>query len=166
MSGRDLSDEDKRAWRAATRHVRPISGRRGLQAPVIPVSYRFGRPSIAPLSRPDSPAGAPKNGPQNRQNEKSVRRGKQVVSASLDLHGHTQDSAWRALPQFLANEQARGSKCVIIITGKGKLGEGVLRRNFLHWLDMPEARALVTGYAPAHARHGGGGAWYVFLKKR
>ena len=89
-----------------------------------------------------------------------------MISASFDLHGHSQDSAWNILPQFLAREQARGSRCVVVITGKGRLGGGVLRRNFLHWLEMPEARALISGYAPAHARHGGGGAWYVFLRKR
>ena len=104
--------------------------------------------------------------PQNRQNERAVRRGKQPISASFDLHGHTRDSAFQVLPRFLRMEQARGSQCVIVITGKGKRGEGVLRQGFLNWLELPEARALISGYAPAHSRHGGTGAWYVFLRRR
>lgn len=160
MSGRDLSDKDKRAWAAATRSVKPLSGRRGT-------------PSGTPRLRTDSPLVPhiqPKNKafatPQNRQNERSVRRGKQAVSASFDLHGHTRDSAFQVLPGFLRREQARGSRCVIVITGKGQRGEGVLRKTFLNWIDLPEARALISGYAPAHAKHGGGGAWYVFLRRR
>ena len=70
------------------------------------------------------------------------------------------------LYQPVLREQAKGAQCVIVITGKGKSGKGVLKRAFLNWLDLPEARALVSGYAPAHAKHGGGGAWYVFLRRR
>ena len=77
-----------------------------------------------------------------------------------------QDSAWRLLPQLLSREQSKGSRCVVVITGKGRDGEGVLRRNFLRWLEMPEVRHLISGFAPAHAKHGGGGAWYVYLRKR
>lgn len=162
MSGRDLSDTDKKVWAAATRHVRPLEGRRASPSrqPKIDVPADFMSAHLkAPSKR--NPAA-----PQNRQNEKPVRRGKQQISASIDLHGHTQESAWRLLPQFLSREQAKGSRCVIVITGKGRSGEGVLRRNFLQWLEMPEARHLVSGYAAAHAKHGGGGAWYVYLRKR
>ncbi len=145
------------------RHVRPLTGRGG--AAGLRRSTR-GHETLAPTlpsTRKNRTVPAP---PQHRGGDKRVRRGKQLVSASFDLHGHTQDTAWRLLPQFLAREQARGAQCVIVITGKGRYGDGVLRRNFLHWLDLPEARGLVSGFAPAHARHGGGGAWYVFLRKR
>lgn len=160
MSRRDLTDKDKRAWTAATRTVTRLQGRRGT-------------PSGTPRSRDDTEALMPAPSrtkahaaPQNRQNERAVRRGRQAISASFDLHGHTRDSAFQVLPGFLAREQAKGSQCVIVITGKGQSGEGILRRAFLNWLDLPEARALISGYAPAHAKHGGGGAWYVFLRRR
>lgn len=160
MTGRNLSDKEKRAWDAASRNVTPLSGRRGT-------------PSGSPRKReePDyashpPPRSKPYAAPQNRQNERSVKRGRQEISSSFDMHGHTRDSAFRVLPAFLAREQAKGSRCVIVITGKGKSGEGVLRRAFLNWMDLSEARTLISGYAPAHAKHGGGGAWYVFLRKR
>jgi|GEM_PF-738280 len=160
MSRRDLTDKDKRAWAAASRHVTPLKGRRGT-------------PAGSSRQREDSEFSFPipsrtktYSAPQNRQNERQVRRGRQAISASFDLHGHTRNSAFQVLPSFLAREQAKGSQCVIVITGKGKSGEGVLRRAFLDWLDQPEGRALISGYAPAHAKHGGAGAWYVFLRRR
>lgn len=162
MSGRDLSDMDKIAWQAATRHVRPLAGRRGGQ---LGRAKTVAAADEAVAVRVSGPVKAAVSKPQNRENEKTVRRGRQVVDASFDLHGHTQSTAWRLLPQFLAREQARGARCVIVITGKGASGDGVLRRNFLHWMEMPEARHLVSGFAPAHAKHGGGGAWYVFLRR-
>jgi len=160
MSGRDLSDKEKRAWAAASRNVTPLSGRRGTPAGI---SRKKDEPEPAsPIaSRSKSFAS-----PENRQNERSVRRGRQAISATFDMHGHTRDSAFRVLPGFLSREQAKGSQCVIVVTGKGKSGEGILRRAFLNWIDLPEARALISGYAPAHAKHGGGGAWYVFLRRR
>ena len=160
MSSRDLTDKDKRAWAAASRTVKPLTGRRGTPAGT-PRPREESSALVAPKLR-----NRPLPVPQNRQNEKSVRRGKQAISASFDLHGHTRDSAFQVLPRFLRMEQAKGSQCVIVITGKGKLGEGVLRHSFLQWLEMPEARALISGYAPAHAKHGGTGAWYVFLRRR
>ena len=54
---------------------------------------------------------------------------------------------------------------MLVITGKGKEGQGVLRRNFLLWLESPGARRLVSGYAESHPKHGGAGAFYVFLRK-
>lgn len=160
MSGRNLSDKEKRAWAAASRNVTPLSGRRGTPAGV---SRKKDDPE--PMARAASRTKA-YAAPQNRQNERTVRRGRQAISASFDLHGHTRESAFRVLPAFLAREQANGSQCVIVITGKGKAGQGVLRQAFLNWLDLPEARGLISGFAPAHAKHGGGGAWYVFLRRR
>ena len=160
MSRRDLTDKEKRAWAAASRSVKPLTGRRGTPA---------GTPRARDepnLLMPPKLRNRPLPVPQNRQNERVVRRGKQPVSATFDLHGHSRETAFQVLPRFLRLEQAKRSPCVIVITGKGKRGEGILRQAFMHWLETPEARALISGYAPAHAKHGGGGAWYVFLRRR
>lgn len=176
MTKRRLTEEEQKAWDRVRKSVRPIkSGQRSrikrdvadnplIQTPAPdpkPVSRE--KPSQAGISPVHHRYAA---GLQNRGSEKKVRRGKVEVSASFDLHGHTQESAWSALPAFLIREQARGSRCVIVITGKGRLGEGVLRRNFLRWIEMPDAKALVSGYAQAHPRHGGSGAFYLFLRRR
>ena len=77
-----------------------------------------------------------------------------------------QDTAWRALITFLALSRADGMRCVLVITGKGRLGTGVLRARFLDWLSGPDLRDLVSGYSAAHTRHGGEGAFYVMLKRQ
>jgi DNA-nicking Smr family endonuclease len=95
---------------------------------------------------------------------KRVRRGQTEIDARLDLHGHTQDTARAELASFLARERAAGSRCVLVITGKGRQGAGVLRARFLDWIAGPDIRPLLAGYSRAHARHGGDGAFYVLLK--
>jgi DNA-nicking Smr family endonuclease len=105
-------------------------------------------------------------GPADRSGEKKVRRGQSEVHAILDLHGHTQVSATRELSAFLQRERSRGARCVLVITGKGRGGEGVLRRRFVEWLETPSTRHSVSGYAPAHPRHGGEGAFYLFLRRQ
>ncbi|MEL6259042.1 MAG: Smr/MutS family protein, partial [Pseudomonadota bacterium] len=107
----------------------------------------------------------PRSPPADRSGERKVRRGQWSIDGTLDLHGHTQASADSALRAFLHFHSAMGARCVLVITGKGRQGEGILRRRFLDWLETHEARALSSGYAPAHRKHGGGGAWYVFLRR-
>ncbi len=103
--------------------------------------------------------------PANRAGEKRVRRGKLEIGASLDLHGHTQDTGRAALGRFLRAAAKRGDRTVIVITGAGRGGEGVLKRALPEWLAASDLRALVSGFAQAHRSHGGAGAFYVFLKR-
>ena len=94
-----------------------------------------------------------------------MRRGRVELDATLDLHGHTQASGRAALARHIASACARGARAIIIVTGSGRSGEGVLKRRLPEWLAEPDLRPLVTGFAQAHRKHGGGGAYYVFLKR-
>ena len=172
MSHRRLTPDEARAWARVARTVKPI-GPKTEEIETFIDALEHGEPVLrhgkgkTAAPAPQVPVPKPPKTPappQNRANEKRVRRGKLELAGRFDLHGHTQISADAALPEFLKRKQAEGARCVLIITGKGKGGEGVLRRNFLRWLEMPAARALVSGYSEAHPRHGGSGAWYVFLR--
>jgi DNA-nicking Smr family endonuclease len=172
MSQRRLTPDEARAWARVARTVKPI-GPKTEDIETFIDALEHGEPVLrhgkakAPAAPAKPAPTAPKTPavPQNRANEKRVRRGKLELAGRFDLHGHTQITADAALPEFLSRKQAEGARCVLIITGKGRGGEGVLRRNFLRWLEMPAARLLVSGYSEAHARHGGSGAWYVFLRQ-
>lgn len=94
-----------------------------------------------------------------------MRRGRVELGATLDLHGHTQASARAVLARFIAAAAQRGERAVIVVTGSGLAGEGVLKRRLPEWLAEPDLRPLVTGFARAHRKHGGGGAYYVFLRQ-
>lgn len=177
MTGRPLRPEEKRAWARVVKSVRARPG-------IVPLdtmeeimsgaSGSSGKPSKKPRPQgvprgitPSIDARVSSHGAvANRGHERKVRRGQMPIAATLDLHGHTQTSAHDKLTRFLASQKALGASCVLVITGKGKQGEGILRRRFLQWLESAEAKGLASGYAPAHRKHGGGGAWYVFLRLR
>ncbi|MCA8886584.1 MAG: Smr/MutS family protein [Hyphomonadaceae bacterium] len=163
---RDLTAEEKRLWRRAATGVKT---RKPLPAAMDePDEARVLRqaPSAAPpktvLVPPRSQSVLP---PQDRGNEKRVRRGKLEIGGKLDLHGHTQESGRAALVRFLHSAQARGDRTVIVITGVGRGGEGILRRRLPEWIAERDLRTCVSGFAPAHRTHGGAGAFYVFLKR-
>jgi DNA-nicking Smr family endonuclease len=95
-----------------------------------------------------------------------LSRGREAVAARIDLHGLTQDAARAALTRFVARSAEEGWRAVLVITGKGVGGDGVLRRRVPDWLAEPPIRAYVAGVSEAHRRHGGEGALYVALKRR
>lgn len=171
MSRRTLSPEEARAWARVAASVKPI-GRKAEDLADLKAALGDGAADPPPAPQEASVSKAPKpkkpkepGPPSERSREKKVRRGKLLLAAQFDLHGHTQASAARALPAFLGDQQADGARCVLVITGKGREGQGILRRNFLIWLESPAARRLVSGYAESHPKHGGSGAFYVFLRK-
>ena len=146
------------------------------QSPVPPISPPSPQPSGSLRPSPPRPPGisithTPKPAPADRSGERRVRRGQVEIEAKLDLHGYTQDQAHAALIRFLFQAHARGFGAVLVVTGKGGVradGEaapGVLKRRSPEWLAAPALRAIVSGVAAAHRRHGGSGALYVFLRR-
>lgn len=97
-----------------------------------------------------------------------LRKGRLRPQGRLDLHGLTADRALHALNAFLADAQRNDKRCVLVITGKGSMkeGGGVIRRELPAWLNAPGNRARVLGFAGAQPADGGGGAFYVLLKRR
>ncbi len=104
-----------------------------------------------------------------------MTKGKLMPEARLDLHGMTLSEAHPELIRFVLNAQSDGLRLVLVITGKGKRGEdigpipqrmGVLRHQVPHWLRLPPLGQAVLQVAEAHLRHGGSGAYYVYLRRR
>ncbi len=81
---------------------------------------------------------------------------------------HTQVQAHAALDAFVAGRQQRGLRCVLVITGKGRVSRegGVLRAEVPRWLDQSPNRARVLAITHAQPKHGGAGALYVLLKRK
>ena len=78
----------------------------------------------------------------------------------------THDRARAALEGYIRRVWDEGCREVLVITGKGTQGDGVLRRFTPEWLAAAPLRDLVAGVSQAHRRHGGEGALYVALKRR
>jgi len=172
MTTRRLRPEEARAWARVAKHVRPLEGKPSADAAPDAPSKDKSEVKTKRAVQPATPVGSKVNRQPtscgdvaDRSGEKRVRRGRLPIAATLDLHGHTQISAQAALLQFLDWHRTDRTVCVLIITGKGRDGSGILKRRFMQWIESAEARGLVSGYSQAHRRHGGGGAWYVFIRK-
>ena len=153
---------ERALWGAAMRDVRPLDPM--ATPPVFPPL-----PEPAPILEivPPSPAPvAPRvGGSVDRATVERLKRGQVNVEARIDLHGLTQDAARIALTGFVERAAADGWRAVLVITGKGVGGDGVLRRRVPDWLAEAPIRAHVAGVSEAHRRHGGEGALYVALKR-
>ncbi len=174
---RRLPPDDAKLFRAAMRDVDPLPKRR---AP--PVSTTDAQPASRSGTEPDAraaraappartapppPAAKPNPGIDRRTAER-VRKGEIPIERRLDLHGMTQDDAHAALDRFVRQAWSDGKRMLLIITGKGSVsaGGGVLRRHVPRWLAAGEHAARVLRVETAQARHGGGGALYVLLRRR
>ncbi|MEM9575631.1 MAG: Smr/MutS family protein [Pseudomonadota bacterium] len=104
-----------------------------------------------------------------------MNRGKVKPEARIDLHGMTLDRAHGALTRFILSSHGGGKRLVLVITGKGKDRDeggpiptrfGVLRHQVPQWLSTPPLSSSVLQVAQAHVSHGGGGAYYVYLRRQ
>lgn len=104
-----------------------------------------------------------------------MKRGKLKPEGKLDLHGMTLDRAHPALTRFILSSQSKGKRLVLVVTGKGKNRDddgpipvrfGVLRHQVPQWLSMPPLASVVLQITQANVKHGGGGAYYVYLRRQ
>lgn len=163
MSRKGLTPEDLAIWQKVTKTVTPYPDRPrpNLEPPKKRLmSLHRPRPVMDVSALPHPQSNAPLVA------DKAVKRGRVIIDRKLDLHGLTYDAALMRLREAILRVSQNGGRCLLVVTGKGKAGEGVLRRALPDWLSRPDIRPLVARYAPAHIRHGGGGAFYVFLKRR
>jgi DNA-nicking Smr family endonuclease len=103
-----------------------------------------------------------------------MSRGRLAPEARLDLHGMTLAEARPELLRFILKALAEGRRLVLVITGKGRSGRdhgplpqrtGALRQEVPDWLRQEPLGPAVLQIAQAHPRHGGTGAYYVYLRR-
>ena len=112
----------------------------------------------------------------DRATSEKLRKGKIRIDARLDLHGMNKVQAHDALISFINNAYARGHRCVLVITGKGKAKSsdqhwihnepGVLKKSVPTWLKTPPLNNIVLKTQQAAIKHGADGALYVLLRKK
>lgn len=163
---RPLRPDELRIWGQVAATVHPMPGRpapppsapaTGLDAPLRVAPRRLGAGQARPREGLD---------PIEPNRHHRISREREEIGARLDLHGLTQDRARTDLEAFLGRAWTEGWRAVLVITGKGIQGDGVLRRRTPEWLGAPHLAHIVAGVSPAHRRHGGEGAFYVALKRK
>lgn len=177
-------------WLDITKSVKPLRNRPAKSHLNQAHHGKPVEPRIQP-ARPSThhtclPAHNPKTPPQitgfDRRTAQRFTRGQVEIERRLDLHGTGIEMARMRLMQFLRDAQDDGARTVLVITGKGDSPfsrhtlhgaahyhaperQGRLRRLVPEWFHDPVFRALVAGFQPAHPRHGGGGAFYVKIRR-
>jgi DNA-nicking Smr family endonuclease len=168
---RPLKPEERHIWGMVASTVHPLPGRATpKEAPgdaLPPPATREGAARVAvgaPPVRPAKPRPALAAIEPNRRHR--IVKARDPIGARLDLHGLTQDRARATLERFLARAWDEGYRAVLVITGKGVQGDGVLKRAAPEWLAAPHLTHIVAGISDAARHHGGEGALYVALKRR
>jgi len=174
---RPLRPEETRLWAAVAATVRLAPGRAPppLEAPASPPARAASSSVVAPAkTATQESAKAKAKLPQpyappetiEPRRKRRIVRGRDEIAGRLDLHGLDQDRARQALHDFLLRAHDDGARAVLVITGKGRMGEGVLRRRAPEWLADPALRPLIAGLSQADRHHGGEGAYYIALKRK
>ncbi len=173
--------DDAGLWDRITRDVAPLQGRRQPPpkpppAPKKAVTPAARKPAAKPTPAAPPPAkraelpelapGAPAG--LDKRTAQRLKRGQLAIDGRIDLHGMTQAEAHGALSAYLERAQGASRRCVLVITGKGRVSEngGVLRTMAPRWLNAPANRARVLAIAPAQPKDGGAGALYVLLRRK
>jgi DNA-nicking Smr family endonuclease len=169
--------EEVRLWAVVTSTVRPGPGRQPVTPPedVQPEGAVKAKakapappapPPFAPAAHKAKPPAPVAPGDIEPGRKRRLIRERDPIDLRLDLHGMDQDRARAVLTGFLLRARDEGVRAVLVITGKGYQGDGILRRRTPEWLAEPPLRAVVAGVSEAGRRHGGEGAIYVALKRK
>jgi DNA-nicking Smr family endonuclease len=176
---RDLTEQEKRLWAYATRHVAPL-GARAHDDDDSTEEPKSDAESLARLLEQKPVSSTRRSSTKAPTAKTSTRRPRSDVppQARLDLHGMTQDEAHSALFRFINMSVALGLKHVLVITGKGRSesvgvsrlhpneGRGILRRLVPMWLEAESVQGMVEAIGSAPPKMGGSGALIISLKAR
>jgi DNA-nicking Smr family endonuclease len=184
---RPLRPEERQVWGLVAATVHPLPGK---AQPVLPTPSEEGQAAQAakaakagksgsgatPAPGPQFPARLAKarhppldgegNKPIEPNRRHRIAKARDEIGARLDLHGLDQDRARGVLERFLSRAWDEGYRAVLVITGKGVQGDGILKRRAPEWLAAPHLAHMVAGISDAARHHGGEGALYVALKRK
>ncbi len=185
----ELSADDLEVWRKVEKTAKPIhrnpspanatTTKKTIKSSVSAISLtpkpRVEAPIRLDLSR--DPMHEIREQPvrMDAKTHRRMQRGKLKPDAKIDLHGLTLSDAHSRLTGFLLAAHGRGDRLVLVITGKGRAPElhhgavqqhkGVLRQSVPRWLSLAPLAQVVLQVSPASQRHGGQGAYYIYLKR-
>lgn len=192
MTRKTFAVPDSALWDEIKQAILPLNRRKALKSkprlieissPVFskPILWNDSTNLVAAKTRPSNTP--PAISSFDRRTAQRLGRGNVEPEARIDLHGENLETARFAVLNFVFRQRQMGNRLVLVITGKGASPfarhtlhghnhfhtperEGKLRREVPMWFHESEFRQHIIGFQPAHPRHGGGGAFYVKLRRR
>jgi DNA-nicking Smr family endonuclease len=199
---RGLSVGEQAAWAHLAASVKPLPGKKRPNPPlqgrgtteggggapsaipkVPPKFVKPVKPQTKPSPKPRPPLHHAAHGPPPLKGEEStldshwdrrVKGGRVEPDLTLDLHGHTLDTAYDRIMSALDQARGMGARVVLVVAGRERpvdpadrmAKRGAIRAKLLDWLAASRHSDAITAVRRAHIRHGGEGALYLFLKRR
>ncbi len=191
MARKSIDVPDIELWDEVKKAIHPLGRRKALKSkprlietskPLIQNRAIEIFPSTFALPRTNTSIQPPAISTFDRRTAQRLGRGNVEPESRIDLHGENLENARYALLNFISRQRELGNRLVLVITGKGSSPfarhtlhghthfhtperEGKLRREVPMWFHDAEFRKHIVGFQPAHPRHGGGGAFYVKLRR-
>jgi DNA-nicking Smr family endonuclease len=176
MTRKPVNNDDDALWVSVTRTVTPLGRRTHITETPAQSSRKRTTPArkteaeTTPPSRktsPPQPADLDSTGYGgiSRSNARKIKTGQVHPTAKIDLHGLTRNEARSKLERFLVKAAAEQHRLVLVVTGKGIAGQGVIRKDLPQWLTSPPLASMVIAYCQAQPKDGGGGAFYINLRQ-
>lgn len=105
--------------------------------------------------------------------DRKLAKGIVAPDFTIDLHGHSLNTAWSRLEHGLILAESQGARIVLVVTGRPRPVDrgstqgqrGVIRAKLLDWLAAGSHASRIAAVRGAHPRHGGAGALYLVLRR-
>ncbi|MBU74355.1 MAG: hypothetical protein CMM73_01400 [Rhodospirillaceae bacterium] len=170
-------DDDTSLWQKVTRGVTPYNqdaeltaAKSAIRSPSREkqkknIKESAARLAVAPKQPKPIDVSAGEHAGIDRASRRRLVQGNLEIGARLDLHGMTAAQAERSLARFIDSASTAHHRCVLVITGKGRGGQGVLRRLVPKWLKTSPLSGRILAISNATQADGGEGALYVMLRR-
>ena len=177
-------DDDKILWEKVTQNVRRMNPKSAFQIPkqrggpktgqlktswnVRSQSVQIGQTKAKKSPEEKMPADfrLGETSGIDRSSARRMQRGQVSIEDRLDLHGLSQEQAHKEVKAFIGSAVQKNFRYVLIITGKGRDGHGILREKVPEWLKDAPLRYHLNAISYAQPKDGGKGALYIRLKRQ
>ncbi len=115
---------------------------------------------------------------ENIDLKKGIKKGSLHIDKKIDFHGKSLLESEEQFNSTIIESYKSGQRCLLFVTGKGlfkpkkhgendkpKLYHGIIRSSFVEWARLKKFSKYILSVERASIKHGGDGAFYVYLRK-
>jgi DNA-nicking Smr family endonuclease len=166
MKDRKVTVEEKELWFRLTQSIKSIKNHQASSDILTPKPVKERKviqttPPIFLNKKSNS------QDPQlDKSTAKKLKNGLIDIDSILDLHGLSQELAYKQFLNFIKNSEINNCRCLLVITGKGgESQKGILRQMLPLWANNLKPDPILR-CIQASQKHGGTGAYYIYLKRK